>query len=72
MAEWQGRKREPITEERLIRAVNVLAEIVREHGPAHGPLYASLEAELQEFRRKHPSHVDTAPSATSRKQRKVA
>lgn len=50
MEDWQGRKREPITEERLEKALGVLAEIVREHGPAHAPLLASMEQELATFR----------------------
>jgi hypothetical protein len=51
MKEWQGRKREPVTEERLERAVEVLAQIVKEHGPTYGPLYESVEQELANFRR---------------------
>jgi hypothetical protein len=51
MTEWQGRKREPITEERLERAVDVLSQIVKEHGPSYGPLYESVEQELVKFRR---------------------
>lgn len=48
--DWQGSKREPITEERLERALNVLAEIVREHGPSHAHLLESMEQELAAFR----------------------
>lgn len=51
MDDWQGRKREPITEERLEKALNVLAEIVREHGSAHAPLLETMEQELAAFRR---------------------
>jgi hypothetical protein len=51
MKEWHGRKREPVTEQRLERAVEVLAQIVKEHGPSYGPLYESLEQELADFRR---------------------
>ncbi|HZH51135.1 MAG TPA: hypothetical protein VEZ16_04555 [Microvirga sp.] len=51
MEDWQGRKREPITEERLERALDVLAEIVREHGPSHAHLLESMEQELAAFRR---------------------
>jgi hypothetical protein len=50
MTEWQGRKREPITEDRLERAVAVLAQIVEEHGPSYGPLYESVRQELETFR----------------------
>jgi hypothetical protein len=50
MTEWQGRKREPITEDRLERAVAVLAQIVEEHGPSYGPLYESVRQELEMFR----------------------
>jgi hypothetical protein len=50
MEDWHGRKREPITEERLEKALDVLADIVREHGPAHAPLLAMMEQELATFR----------------------
>jgi hypothetical protein len=51
MTEWQRREREPITEEKLLRAVNILADIVEQHGPAHRPLYQDVKRELAEFRR---------------------
>jgi hypothetical protein len=60
MEDWQGRKREPITEERLERALSVLAEIVREHGPAHAPLLEAMEQELAAFRRLRRTIDDNA------------
>jgi hypothetical protein len=60
MEDWQGRKREPITEERLERALSVLAEIVREHGPAHAPLLESMEREVAASRRLRRTIDDNA------------
>ncbi|MCB5175512.1 MULTISPECIES: hypothetical protein [Microvirga] len=53
MEDWQGRTREPITEERLEKALGVLADIVREHGEAFAPLLETMEQELATFRRIH-------------------
>ncbi|PVE21771.1 hypothetical protein DC522_24720 [Microvirga sp. KLBC 81] len=52
MTAWQHRERGPITEEKLLRAVNILADIVEQHGPAHRPLYQDVKRELAEFRRR--------------------
>ena len=42
MTEWHHRESGPITEEKLVRAVHILADIVEEHGPAFRPLYQDL------------------------------
>jgi hypothetical protein len=34
MGEWHHREHGPITEEKLVRAVHILADIVEVHGPA--------------------------------------
>jgi hypothetical protein len=52
MTAWQHRERGPITEEKLLRAVNILADIVEQHGPAHRSLYQDIKRELEEFRRR--------------------
>jgi len=52
MVAWQPREREPLTEEKLLRAVNILADIVEQHGAAHRPLYQDMKRELAEFRRR--------------------
>jgi hypothetical protein len=70
MEDWHGRKREPITEERLERALSVLAEIVREHGPAHAPLLETMEQELAAFRRLRRTlgdNADTQPRTAATK-----
>jgi len=72
MQEWQGWDRKPVTEERLMRAVAVLAEIVEEHGPAYGPLYESVQLELAEFRRRHQQVEEPAGPSIEDCSRKVA
>ncbi|WP_262267271.1 MULTISPECIES: hypothetical protein [Microvirga] len=42
--------RGPITEEKLLKAVNILADIVEQNGPAFRPLYLSLRQQLAELR----------------------
>lgn len=53
MNEWSGRKWEPVTEERLLRAIDVLVDIAREHGPAFDPVLETVRQELHDFRRRH-------------------
>ena len=72
MEEWQQRKRGPVTEERLVRAVEVLAEIVKQHGPAYSPLYDTLKQELADFRRAHESLNAGAAQPDHKRARKVA
>jgi hypothetical protein len=53
MDEWSGRKWEPVTEERLLRAIDVLVGIAKEHGPAFDPVLETVRQELHDFRRQH-------------------
>lgn len=46
----QGRTRAKVTEEQLIRAMAVLAEVVKEHGPGFAPLLESIEKQLETLR----------------------
>lgn len=72
MTAWQGYERKPISEERLVRAVNVLAEIVEQHGPAHGALYDNLQQELAEFRRRQQRLAPSVEPTSRKRARKVA
>ena len=72
MTMWRERECKPINEERLVRAVNVLAEIVERHGPAYGPLYDSLQQELAEFRRRQQIIESSAQQQPVKPSRKVA
>jgi len=69
---WQGYERKPVDEERLVRAVNVLAEIMEQHGPAYGPLYDSLQQELAEFRRRQQSCTSSPEASPQERHQKVA
>jgi hypothetical protein len=53
MDDWQGRKWEPVTEERLLRAIDVLVDIAKEHGSAFDPVLETVRQELHDFRRRH-------------------
>jgi|GEM_PF-5554517 len=53
MDEWSGRKWEPITEERLLRAIDVLVDIAKQHGSAFDPVLETVRQELHDFRRRH-------------------
>jgi hypothetical protein len=50
MTAWPNHDREPITEEKLLKAVNILADLVELKGPAFRPLYLSLRQHLAELR----------------------
>ena len=50
MSEWHHREHGPITEEKLVRAVHILAGIVEDHGQAFRPLYQDLRQQLAELR----------------------
>jgi hypothetical protein len=50
MTEWHQRDHGPVTEEKLLKAVNILADIVEEKGSAFRPLYLSLRQQLAELR----------------------
>lgn len=50
MTALQHRNRRLITEESLLRAVNILADIVAEQGASFRPLYHQVRQQLAEFR----------------------
>ena len=60
MDEWAGRKWEPVTEERLLRAIDVLVEIAKEHGPTFNPVLETVRQELHDFRRRQGEPVQAA------------
>ena len=66
MDEWSGRKWEPVTEERLLRAIDVLVDIAKEHGPTFNPVLETVRQELHDFRRRHqPAAEFTAQNRES-------
>jgi hypothetical protein len=69
MDEWSGRKWEPVTEERLLRAIDVLVDIAKEHGSAFDPVLETVRQELHDFRRRHPAagQVEQEPQTPLRK-----
>lgn len=50
MTAWPNHVRGPITEEKLLTAVNILADFIEQNGPAFRPLYLSLRQQLAELR----------------------
>jgi len=66
------RERGPITEEKLLRAVNILADIVERHGPTHRSLYKDLKRELAEFRRLQQESNAAAEQTVATQPSKVA
>ena len=50
MSEWHQRDHGPITEEKLVRAVHILADIVETNGPAFHPLFQHLRQQLADLR----------------------
>jgi len=52
MDEWSGRKWEPVTEERLLRAIDVLVAIAKEQ-PTFDPVLETVRQELHDFRRRN-------------------
>lgn len=67
MDEWSGRKWEPVTEERLLRAIDVLVDIAKEHGPTFNPVLETVRQELHDFRRRHQPSVDQVSESPRRK-----
>lgn len=67
MDDWSGRKWEPVTEERLLRAIDVLVEIAKEHGPNFDPVLETVRQELHDFRRRNqPAAGQVAETPTRR------
>ena len=50
MSEWHQRDPGPVTEEKLVRAVHILADIVESDGPAFRPLYQDMRQQLANLR----------------------
>jgi hypothetical protein len=50
MSEWHHRERGPITEDKLVWAVHILADMVEDHGPTFRPLYLDVRQQLAEHR----------------------
>ncbi len=71
MSEWHHREHGPITEEKLVRAVHILADIVEEHGPAFRPLYQDLRRQLAELRQEQQA-VEAAHARAAQGASKVA
>ncbi|MBO1909492.1 hypothetical protein J4G37_32300 [Microvirga sp. 3-52] len=63
MTEWHHRDSGPITEEKLVRAVHILADIVEEHGPAFRPLYQDLRQQLADLRLREQASAAAAARA---------
>jgi hypothetical protein len=63
MTKWHHRDRGPITEEKLLKAVHILADIVENHGPAFRPLYHDVRQQLAEFRLEERADTTTEPVA---------
>jgi hypothetical protein len=57
MSEWHHREYRPITEEKLVRAVHILADIVEDHGPAFRPLYQDIRQQLAELRQQQQARA---------------
>lgn len=53
-----GQAREPVTEERLERALAYAAFVVMRHGPVYAPLFDKIERELIAYRSQHSSVED--------------
>ncbi len=71
MSEWHHREHGPITEEKLVRAVHILADIVEEHGPAFRPLYQDLRRQLAELRQEQQA-IKAADAKAAQTASKVA
>lgn len=51
MGEWHQRNHGSINEEKLVRAVHILADIVETNSPAFRPLYQDLRQQLADVRK---------------------
>jgi hypothetical protein len=67
MDEWSGRKWEPVTEERLLRAIDVLVEIAKEHGPTFNPVLETVRQELHDLRRRNQPATDQVAESPLRR-----
>ena len=71
MMAWHQRERGPVSEEKLLKAVNILADVVEQNGQAFRPLYLSLRQQLSEFRLQQGAEAALA-EITTRSTSKVA
>jgi len=71
MDEWSGRKWEPVTEARLLRAIDVLVDLAKEHGSTFDPVLESVRQELHGFRRRKKRSADQAPQKVDAPLRKA-
>jgi hypothetical protein len=71
MSEWHHRERGPITEEKLVRAVHILADMVEDHGPTFRPLYQDLRQQLAEHRQREQAAA-AAEARAAQPESKVA
>jgi hypothetical protein len=67
MDEWSGRKWEPVTEERLLRAIDVLVEIAKAHGPTFNPVLDTVRQELHDLHRRNQPAADQVAESPLRR-----
>ncbi|MEZ0170986.1 hypothetical protein [Microvirga sp. TS319] len=60
MTEWHHRDRGPITEDKLLKAVHILADIVESHGATFRPLYHDVRQQLGDFRQQQQADAAAA------------
>lgn len=63
MTEWHHRDRGPITEDKLLKAVHILADIVEDRGATFRPLYHDVRQQLAEFRLQEKTDAAAATMA---------
>ncbi|WP_134494665.1 hypothetical protein [Microvirga pakistanensis] len=64
MTQWHHRDRGPITEEKLLKAVHILADIVEKQSPAFRPLYHDVRQQLAEYRLQEKADTAAATIAS--------
>ncbi|MBD2749825.1 hypothetical protein IC232_24405 [Microvirga sp. BT688] len=64
MSEWHQRDHDPVTEEQLVRAVHILADIVEANGPAFRPLYQDVRQQLADLRLQQQAEAAATARAT--------
>ena len=64
MSEWHQRDHGPITEEKLVRAVHILADIVESNGSAFRPLYQDMRQQLANLRVQQQAEAAAKARAT--------
>jgi hypothetical protein len=64
MSDWHQRDHGPITEEKLVRAVHILADIVENSGSAFRPLYQDVRQQLADLRLQQQAEAAAKARAT--------